>query len=326
MAHEPATGALVPINFEHIESQIPELKRLDCRLDTITFEPLIDSSNISTESWIRLATTIEEKYTKYNGFVILHGTDTMAYSASALSFMLENLQKPVIFTGSQLPIGMLRTDGRENLITAIELASASQNEMPLVPEVCIYFENKLMRGNRTTKINAEHFNAFDSPNYPPLAEAGIHIRYNQSAIHYPAGNYPFSIHTGLDERVALLKIFPGMQPLLLKSWLRQEEIKAIVLEAYGSGNAPTWDWFLEEIKSFINRGGLVLNVTQCRGGTVEMGRYDTSRVLRDLGVIGGRDITTEAALSKLMVLLGQDIGRDQIIMGLNKPLRGEFAG
>ena len=271
-----------------------------------------------------MATAIEENYKSFNGFVILHGTDTMSYSASALSFMLENLGKPVILTGSQLPIGVLRTDGKENLITAIEIA-ASQNEgKPSVPEVCIYFDNKLLRGNRTTKISAEHFDAFSSPNYPPLAEVGLHIRFNDNLIHHPDKSTGLIVHKEFDNNIAVLKLFPGLNPNFVKSVLSTPGLKALIIETFGSGNAPTYKWFIEELQAFLDKGGIILNITQCHGGSVEMGLYETSREMLKAGVLSGKDITSEASVTKLMHLLGTINERNQLISSINKSLAGEI--
>ncbi|MFN8240656.1 MAG: asparaginase [Bacteroidales bacterium] len=324
MVNDPVTGSLVPIDFEHISDQVPELKKFGYRLKAKSFEP-VDSSNINTGSWIRIAGLIEENYNKYDGFVILHGTDTMAYTASALSFILRNLEKPVILTGSQLPIGVLRTDGKENLITAIEIAASESDGLPVVPEVCIYFDNKLMRGNRTTKISAEHFNAFESPNYPPLAEAGLHIRFNRNLIRYPVIRGELTVKKDFDNNVAVLKLFPGISRSFIHSVLTTPGLKGLIIETYGSGNAPTYDWFLQELEDYIMKGGLILNVTQCHGGMVEMGLYETSRELLEAGVISGRDITSEASVTKLMFLLGMYGDKEKVVSGLNRSLAGEIS-
>lgn len=324
MVNDPVTGSLVPINFSDVSDQIPELKKFGYRLRSVSFDPVTDSSNIEPATWVKMASVIEQNYNDFDGFVILHGTDTMAYSASALSFMLENLEKPIIFTGSQLPIGVLRTDGKENLITAIEVAAARNNGLPMVPEVCIYFDSKLMRGNRTTKISAEQFHAFDSPNYPAIAEAGLHIKFNTNLIRYPVIRRDLALHPEVNTNVALLKLFPGIGRNLVKAVANTEGLKAIILETFGAGNAPTFKWFLDELSAFINRGGLILNVTQCHGGTVEMGLYETSREMLNAGVISGRDITSEASVTKLMHLLGRFDSREKVIFYLNKSLAGEI--
>ncbi|MCF8373709.1 MAG: asparaginase [Bacteroidales bacterium] len=324
MVQNPATGALQPFDFAHILKQVPELKSFGYRLDTITFNPIVDSSNASPAFWVKLVKIIKEKYNEYDGFVILHGTDTMAYSASALSFMLRNQSKPVIFTGSQLPIGQLRTDGKENLITAIEIAAASQNNQALVPEVCIFFENQLFRGNRTTKYNAEHFDAFQSDNYPRLAKAGINIKYNYSVIHYPTHQSVLQIYTKLDANVAVLKIFPGITKNIVEAILNTKNLKALVLETFGSGNAPTNTWFVYLLKKATKKGIIILNVTQCSAGSVEMGLYETSVPLLEAGVISGYDSTTEAAITKLMFLLGNKTSRQEIVDCLNQSISGEI--
>jgi L-asparaginase len=325
MVNDPVTGALVPIDFRHISEQVPELRRFGFNLESLTFDPVIDSSDVSPETWIKIADAISDNYDHFDGFVVLHGTDTMAYSASALSFMLAGLEKPVIFTGAQLPIGVLRTDGKENLITAIEIAAASENGLPLVPEVCIYFENKLLRGNRTIKFSAEHFNAFSSPNLPPLAEAGLQIRYNRNLIRYPTVRRPLTVSAKFDTGVAVLRLFPGISQDVVRSIIRTEALHGLILETYGTGNAPTLDWFLDEIRSFIAEGGIVLNVTQCPAGAVEMGLYETSAGLRAAGVISGKDITTEAAVTKMMVLLSSSLSKGKVETLLSKSLSGEMS-
>ncbi|MFZ2286198.1 MAG: type I asparaginase [Bacteroidales bacterium] len=325
MVNDPVTGSLVPIDFRHISDQVPELRRFGFTLDSVTFDPVIDSSDVSPETWIKIAETIATGYDRYDGFVVLHGTDTMAYSASVLSFMLQGLEKPVIFTGAQLPIGVLRTDGKENLITAIEIAAARENGLPVVPEVCIYFENRLMRGNRTIKYSAEHFNAFASPNLPPLAEAGLQIRYNRNIIRYPTVRRPLEISGKFDTRVAILSLFPGIRRETVHSVLHTAGLRGVILETYGTGNAPTLGWFIEELRGFMDNGGIVLNVTQCLAGSVEMGLYETSSGLRSAGVISGRDITAEAAVTKMMILLGSGLPAEKVSAMLARPLCGEMS-
>ncbi|MGE4289878.1 MAG: asparaginase [Salinivirgaceae bacterium] len=324
MINDPETGSLAPFDFNHILHQVPELNKFGFNLTTITFEEVVDSSNVHPEIWIHLAELIEKNYDQYDGFVILHGTDTMSYSASALSFLLENLGKPVIFTGSQLPIGTLRTDGKENFISAIEIAAARKNQQPLVPEVCIFFENKLYRGTRTTKHNADYFDAFRSYNYPELAKAGINITYNYSAIHYPVIKRDLKVYHKLDPNVAILKLFPGITPEVVDAITNIKNLKGLVLESFGSGNAPTHEWFIEKLRQAVNRGVVVLNVTQCSAGSVDMGVYETSLGLMEAGVLSGKDITTEAAVTKLMFLLGQHYNKEEIKEYLSKSLRGEI--
>ena len=324
MVNDPVSGSLIPINFGDISDQVPELRKFGYRLRSISFDPVIDSSNIDPSVWVKIADAIYENYNDYDGFVILHGTDTMAYSASALSFILENLEKPVIFTGSQLPIGVLRTDGKENLITSIEIAAEKKNGLPVVPEVCIYFDNKLMRGNRTTKISAEHFDAFNSPNYPPLAEAGLHIKFNTEHIRYPVIRQELVVHRKINTNVAVLKLFPGMNRDFVNALVNTKNLQAIIMETFGAGNAPTYKWFLEEISQFIRKGGLILNVTQCHGGTVEMELYETGRELLNAGVISGRDLTSEASVTKMMHLLSRFDSTDKVTYYLERSLVGEI--
>lgn len=298
MKTNPATGSLAPVDFSQIQAEIPELKKFTSEIDSITYDPIMDSSNVSSKDWIKLAQLIEQNYESYDGFVILHGTDTMAYSASALSFMLCNLSKPVIFTGSQIPMGVLRTDGRENLISAIEIATSS-----VVNEVCIYFQTKLMRGNRTTKQNAEHFDAFISYNFPPLATAGINIKYNHELL-LPKPQGDFFINPNLDESIVVIRIFPGIKADILKAQLEIKNVRAVILESYGAGNAPNDKWFIDIIREAAEKGIIILNVTQCAIGSVNMSIYETGRALEQIGVISGHDITIEAAVAKLMHLLG----------------------
>jgi L-asparaginase len=325
MVHDPKTGSLVPIDFKHITDHVPELSKFGYDLQSISFDPVKDSSNIDPGIWIKMAETIEKNYDRFDGFVVLHGTDTMAYSASALSFMLENLAKPVIFTGSQLPIGLLRTDGRENLITSIEIAAAKDKGAAIVPEVCIYFDNELTRGNRTTKYSAEHFDAFNSPNYPPLAEVGLHLKFNFNDIHYPIKNKKLILHKSFDTNVAILKLFPGINRNFVQAVINTKGLKGLIIETFGSGNAPTYKWFIDDLRNFIQKGGIIYNVTQCHGGSVEMGLYETSRQLLEVGVVSGKDITSEASVTKLMHLLGKCSSMKEVIKCLDKPLAGEIS-
>jgi L-asparaginase len=325
MVHDPETGSLVPIDFNHISDHVPELRNFGYKLHSVSFDPVKDSSNVDPCVWSNIAEIIENGYNHFDGFVILHGTDTMAYSASALSFMLENLRKPVIFTGSQLPIGLLRTDGRDNLITALEIAASKVNDNPAVPEVCIYFDNKLTRGNRTTKLSAEHFDAFSSPNYPPLAEVGLHLKYFNNLINYSTGDKQLTIHKSFDTNVAILKLFPGINRKLVQAIINTEGLRGLIVETYGSGNAPTYKWFLDDLRQFIDTGGIILNVTQCHGGSVEMGLYETSRQMLAAGVVSGKDITSEASVTKLMHLLGRYQSREQIVESLKISLAGEIS-
>jgi len=323
MIADKQTGALRPFDFGNLYQLMPALGNFDFSIDSHTFEPLIDSSNVTPSFWTELASVIEKNYENYDGFVILHGTDTMAYSASMLSFMLENLNKPVIFTGSQLPIGSVRSDGRDNFITAVEIAADRQFDTPVVPEVAIYFENKLLRGNRTNKFNAENFNAFLSGNYPPLAEVGVYIRYNHANILKPNFRV-LKVNYSLDTNVAVLKLFPGISENVVKSVLQIEGLKGLILETYGAGNAPTEAWFVHCLQNAVEHGITIYNVTQCKGGSVEMGKYETSVALEKIGIVGGYDITTESAVTKMMFLLGQGFSGNKLGEMLQTSLRGEL--
>lgn len=316
--HHDSKGVLRPFDFDKINEQVPELKKLDATIHHHAFAELIDSSNVQPAFWIELAIIIEKKYTQYDGFVILHGTDTMAYSASALSFMLESLNKPVIFTGSQLPLGAIRTDAKRNLVTAIELAASDVS----IPEVCIYFSSQLFRGNRVEKFTSSQFDAFQSLNYPVLAETGVDIQYNLVRM-LPSPKKKLKAHKQLNPHIGLIRIFPGITGQWMNNVLSTEGLKALVLETYGSGNAPTDKWFIQSLQKAIEKGIVILNVSQCSGGKVEQGKYETSYHLKKIGVISGSDITTEAALTKLMFLFGQNLERKKIEKLLQQSLRGE---
>lgn len=320
------TGALKVFNFKKLLQRIPELKQLDCEIETMSFEKPIDSSDMEPGKWVQMAQIIKDNYDNFDGFVILHGSDTMSYSASALSFMLENLDKPVVFTGSQLPIGDLRTDAKENLITAIQIASLVANGKPVVREVCLYFEYKLYRGNRTTKISAEHFNAFMSPNYPALAESGVHLKVDtQQLLPYATGVRELTLGAEFEGNVAIVKMFPGLTAQVLSAIANIPALRGIVLETYGSGNAPTEDWFIGILQKAIEKGMHIVNVTQCSGGRVNMGQYETSTLLKEIGVISGADITTEAAITKMMYLLGKNVPHSDFKHQFETSLRGELS-
>lgn len=325
MVRNEETGALESFDFDRLLEQVPELRRFDCHISTYTFSPPIDSSDMSLDHWERLVRIIEFNYGYFDGFVILHGTDTMAYTASALSFMLENLGKPVILTGSQLPIGMLRTDGKENLITAIEIAAARRGDgSPMVPEVCIYFKDKLLRGNRTTKIYADRFNAFRSFNFPELAVVGINIEYNDHLIRRPAVGRSLVAHHVVDPNVTVLTLFPGIQRSLVHAVLHIPGLRAVVLRTFGAGNAPQHEWLKEELKEAAERGILLVNITQCQAGSVQMGLYETSLPLLQAGVVSGYDCTPECAITKLMFLIGLNLPVEEMRGLMDTDLRGEI--
>ncbi|HLN74013.1 MAG: asparaginase [Methylococcaceae bacterium] len=325
MVQKSANGTLVPMKFDHIQEEVPDLDRLGYNLHVVTFSPPIDSSNMTTSIWVKIAGTIERNYHKYDGFVILHGTDTMAYTASALSYMFENLDKPVVLTGSQLPIGILRTDGKENLITAIQIAAAKRNGVAIVPEVCVYFNSRLFRGNRISKRHADDFSAFSSVNYPPLAIAGVEIKYFQENIFHSPNKGILKVRSQFDENVVVLKFFPGIGKVVFENILNIPGLRGVVLESFGSGNIPNSRWMISLIKNAIKRKIIFLNVTQCQGGSVDMRRYETGIELQNAGVVSGKDMTTEAAITKLMFLLGQGLEIEEIKLHLNKSLIGEIS-
>ncbi len=325
MVYDAQSDGLVPFDFAQIPENLPEMARLDFDISVLTFETLLDSSNINPSVWITLAKIIGEKYQEYDSFVILHGTDTMAYTASALSYLLENLNKPVILTGAQLPIGVARTDAKENFITALEIAAARLNNQPIISEVCIYFNSVLLRGNRARKSESVQFNAFESENYPVLAEAGVKIEYNKPYIKHHHPNAKLIVHDKLDENVVILKIFPGISEKVIRSILGIEGLKGVVMETFGSGNAPTVQWFLDLMKEFIDKGIIIYNVSQCNGGRVIQGHYQTSQYLQEIGVISGADLTTEAAITKLMFVLAQNTYFAEKKKNLRYSIAGEMS-
>jgi len=325
MVKDYKTGSLKAFNFKKLLKNIPELNQLDCDIDTVSFKNPIDSSNMNVNYWVEIATLIEQHYESHDGFVVLHGSDTMSYSASALSYMLEHLAKPVIFTGSQLPIGDLRTDAKENLITSIQIAALQEKGRPIIREVGLYFEYKLYRANRTTKINAEHFEAFQSLNYPPLAESGVHLKvYKENLLPLKRAR-KLIVHKQMSRDVAILKLFPGLNERVLKQVLAIPNLKALILETYGAGNAPTEDWLVAELKKAAKKGIHIVNVTQCSGGAVLMGQYETSDHLKKMQILNGKDITTEAAVTKLMYLLGNGVSDKLFKTVFETSLSGELS-
>lgn len=322
MVNNPLTGALIPFDFEQIQQNVPELARLNYDLAVYSFDPVMDSSNMDPLVWAELAGIIRDTYADYDGFVILHGSDTMAYTASALSFMLNNLSKPVVLTGSQLPIGEIRTDAKENLITALEIAAKKQDGRAMVPEVCIYFDYQLFRGNRAIKFNAEKFEAFQSPNYHILAEAGVNLSFYPNYIRqHPV--LPLQVAAAFNPNIGVLKLYPGITPQAVQA-ITRSSVDAIVLETFGSGNTSTAAWFLDSLQEAIDRGKLVVDISQCLGGSVELGKYETSKKLQQMGVISGMDMTFEATVTKLMYLMGQQLPPAEIALQMESPLRGEL--
>ena len=324
MIKDSETGSLENFNFNDLLEYIPELNLLDCNVSSKSFSKPIDSSNMKPSNWVEIGTIVEDNYESYDGFVILHGSDTMSYTASALSFMLENLSKPVIFTGSQLPIGDLRTDAKENLITSIQIASLIEKNQPVIQEVGVYFEYKLYRANRTTKINAEHFEAFDSPNYPPLIISGVNLFVNYDFLLKPKKNKKLVVHKIFEPNVLLVKLFPGINEKMINHILSTPNLKGVIFETYGSGNLTNEKWFLKALKIIIDKNIPVINVTQCVGGSVDMNIYSTNILYRNIGIISGKDITTEAAVTKLMLMLGQNISTNNFKTKFETSLVGEM--
>lgn len=323
MVNNPLTGALIPFDFEQIQQNVPELARLNYHLAVHSFDPIMDSSNMDPSVWAELARIIQDTYDEYDGFVILHGSDTMAYTASALSFMLKNLGKPVVLTGSQLPIGEIRTDAKENLITALEIVATKNNGLAMVPEVCIYFDYQLFRGNRSIKYNSEKFEAFQSPNYHILAEAGVNLSFYNNYIN-PHPTAPLKIQTNFNANIGVLKMYPGITVQAVQA-ITHSSVDAIVLETFGSGNTTTAAWFIDSLQQALDQGKLIVDISQCQGGSVELGKYETSKKLQQMGVISGYDMTFEATTTKLMYLMGQELTLAEISRLMEQSLRGELS-
>ncbi len=322
MVNDPKTGALIPFDFAQIQQNVPELERLNYNLDVHSFDPIIDSSNMTPVIWAELAQLIEKKYDDFDGFVILHGSDTMAFTAAALSFMLENLSKPVVLTGSQLPIGEIRTDAKENLITALEIAATKNNGKAMIPEVCIYFDYQLFRGNRSIKYNSEKFEAFLSPNYPLLAEAGVTLSFFSNYI-LPCPLSPLKVHLSVNSNIGVLKLYPGITPQAVKA-ITHSAVDAIVMESFGAGNTTTASWFITCLQEALDEGKIIIDITQCQQGSVELGMYETSKKLQQIGIVSGYDMTFEAAITKLMHLMGQGLARTEVMKLMEQSLRGEL--
>jgi len=322
MVNDPSNGMLVPFDFEQIKENVPELARLDYHLDVHSFNPVLDSSNMDPDIWKTLAELVYNKYDLYDGFVILHGSDTMSFTASALSFMLENLDKPVVLTGSQLPIGEIRTDAKENLITALEIAATKEDGKALFPEVCIYFDAQLFRGNRSIKYNSEKFEAFRSPNYPVLAEAGVHLQFHRNYILKPTAG-KLTIHTNFNSNIGVLKLYPGITPQAVQA-ITDSKVDAIILETFGSGNTTTAQWFLDSLREAILNGKIIIDISQCKKGSVQLGRYETSRELQKMGVLSGYDLTFEATVTKLMFVMGLGLSNEENRQLMEESLRGEL--
>lgn len=322
MVNDPKTGTLVPFNFKQIQQNVPELERLNYHLDVHSFDPILDSSNMTPEIWAELASLIRDKYDEFDGFVILHGSDTMAFTASALSFMLENLSKPVVLTGSQLPIGEIRTDAKENLITALEIAATKNEGRAMIPEVCIYFDYQLFRGNRSIKYNAEKFEAFRSPNYNILAEAGVTLSFFSNYI-LPQPEKDLVVHLDLNPNIGVLKLYPGISQQAVRA-ITHSPVDAIIMETFGSGNTTTAEWFLACLEEAIAAGKIIVDITQCKRGAVELGMYQTSKRLQQMGVVSGFDMTFEATTTKLMYLMGKQLDKREIMRLMEQPLRGEL--